>query len=385
MRLDSIALNSLRRRKGKLFFLLLGMVIAMGTVVTMYSITTAMNMELADTFDEIGANIMVVPKSDALSLSYGGVNIPAGGGQEAVLTNDDIIKINTIPNKDNIAYVAPKLLGLTKYKDEDVMVVGVDFPYELKLKKWWTYQGEKPFKVDHLLVGSKVAAKFGLKPGNTVRLKDKDFKVAAVLDEQGTEEDGLIFMHLLSAQELLNKPNQLSFIEVAAYCTTCPIEQIIADIEDSLPYARVTALAEAVKARQQVIDRFTNFSYAVSIVVVLIGALVVMLTMMSSVSERTAEIGIYRAMGFRKSNIFEIILTEAGVIGLGGGILGYVLGILAAKALAPAIAQMQINIEWDPLIGVTVVFIATIVGLLASAYPAAQAARLDPVEALQYI
>ncbi|WP_366923599.1 FtsX-like permease family protein [Metallumcola ferriviriculae] len=385
MRLDSIAINSLKRRKVKMAFLLLGMVVAMGTVVTMYSITTAMNQELANTFDEIGANIMVMPKNDDLSLSYGGVNIPAGNGEGSMLTNNDIIKINTIPNRDNIAFVAPKILGLAEFNGQDLMLVGVDFPYELKLKKWWQYRGEKPVAVDHLLLGSTVAKKYGKDPGDSMEIKGRKFKVAAVLEPQGTEEDGLVFMHLLTAQDLLGKKNKLSFIEVAAYCTTCPIDQITTDIEKSVPGARATALAESVRARQQVIDRFTNFSFAVSLVVVLIGALVVMLTMMSSVSERTAEIGIYRAMGFRKSNIFEIILTEAGVIGIVGGVLGYVVGILAAKLLAPGIAQMQISIPWNPLIGVTVVLIATAVGILASAYPAIQAAKLDPVEALQYI
>ncbi len=385
MRLDSIAINSLRRRKVKMVFMLLGMVIAMATVVTLFSITTAMNSELADTFDEIGANIMVTPKSDNLSLSYGGVSIPASTEQPAMLTNNDIIKINTIPNKDNIAFVAPKVLGLTEFQGNSLMLVGVDFPYELKLKKWWTYQGDKPGAVDDLLLGNKVAREFDKIPGDNMIIKGKEFKVAAVLDEQGTEEDGLIFANLLTAQDLLNKKNQLSFIEVAAYCTTCPIEQIISEIETGVPNAKVTALAEAVRTRQQIIDRFTNFSYAVSLVVLLIGALVVMLTMMSSVSERTSEIGVYRAMGFRRSNIFEIILTEAGIIGLVGGLLGYIVGILLAKTLAPTIAQMAITIPWNPLMGVTVVFVATVVGLLSSAYPAVQAAKLDPAEALRHI
>ncbi|MBO8168593.1 MAG: ABC transporter permease [Thermoanaerobacteraceae bacterium] len=385
MRLDSIAINSLKRRKSKMLFMILGMILATATVVILYSITTAMNRELAETFDEIGANIIVMPKSDGMSLSYGGVSIPAAGSKEVMLTNDDIIKINTIPNRDNIAYVAPKVLGLTRYQGKKITVVGVDFPYELKLKKWWQFWGEKPVAVTDLLLGSRVAAMFNKQPGDVINIGGTEFQVAAVLEEQGTEEDGLVFMHLLKAQELLDKENELSFIEVAAYCTTCPIEDIIADIENSLPHARVTALAEVVKARQQVIDRFTNFTYAVSLIVVLIGALVVMMTMMSSVSERTAEIGVYQAMGYRKGNIFEIILTEAMIIGLIGGTLGYVVGIAAAKSLAPAITNMQLTIPWNPLIGVSVVFMAVVVGVLSSAYPAVLAAKLDPVEALRYI
>ncbi|KKM11274.1 ABC transporter permease [Clostridiales bacterium PH28_bin88] len=383
MRLDSIAMNSLRRRKVKMLFLVLGIVVAMGTVVTLYSITTAMNRELADTFDEIGANIMIVPKEDD-TFSYGGVTLPGAGGG-AALANDDIIAINTIKNRENIALVAPKLLGLLEYQQDKLMVVGVDFPYELKLKRWWQWQGNKPTAVDDLLIGAHVAENYGLKPGDLMRLQGRQFKVAAVLAEQGTEEDGLVFMHLLKAQELTGQSNRLSFIEVAAYCTTCPIEEIVRQITEKLPHARVTALAEAVKARQEVIDRFTGFTYAVSAVIVLIGALVVMLTMMSSVTERTREIGIYRAMGYRRSHVFEIVLTEAVIVGLVGGVLGYLLGMLAAQALGPGIAQMKISIPWNPLLGGVVVIAATGLGVLASAYPATQAAKLDPAEALRFI
>lgn len=368
-----------------MFFLLLSIVVAMVTVVTLYSITSGMNRELADTFDEIGANIMVVPKTDDLAISYGGVSIPHAGQAENGLTVNDIIAINTIENRENIAYVAPKLLGLAEYDGKKLMVVGVDFPYELKLKKWWTYQGQKPTAVDDLLIGSQVARALGLSPGDRLGLEGQTFSVAAVLDEQGTEEDGLVFMNLLTAQTMLGKEGEVSFIEVAAYCTTCPIQEIIRQIREKIPHARVTALAEAVKARQEVIDKFTYFAYALSTVVIAIGMLVVMLTMLSWVNQRTREIGIYRALGFRRSNIYEIILTEAAMVGLVGGLAGYITGILAARALGPAIAQMQVQIPWNPVLGLIAILLGVAVAIMASAYPAAQAAKLDPAEALRFI
>ncbi|MHB1125831.1 MAG: ABC transporter permease [Bacillota bacterium] len=385
MRLDSIAIQSLRRRKAKMLFLILGMVIAMGTVVTLYSVTTAMNREMADTFDEIGPNIMVVPKGDDQAFSYGGVVIPGVTGSTKPLMNDDIISINTIKNRDNIAFVAPKLLGLIQYQGDNLTVVGVDFPYEMQLKTWWRYDGKKPFKQEDLLLGSRVAQRYGLQPGDQIKMEGQALQVAAVLEPQGTEEDGLVFMTLLTAQKLMGKENQLSFIEVAAYCTTCPIEEIVRQIGENIPNAKVTALAEAVKARQETIDRFTDFAYAVSVVVVLAGALVILLTMMASVNERTREIGIYRAIGFRKSHIYEIFLTEAGIIGIVGGILGYVAGMMVTRTVGPVMAQMQIQIDWNPLVAGSTILIAAAVGLLSSAYPATQAANLDPAEALRFI
>ncbi len=382
MRLDSIALKNLGRRKAKLVFLLLGITMAIGTVVTMYSIITTMNVKLADTFDEIGANIIVVPK-DEDTFTYGGFILP--GTRESGLKNDDVIAINTIPNRENIATVSPKALGLMEIKGQRVMAVGVDFPSELRLKRWWTWIGEQPNKMEDLLVGSRAARTLGLQPGDTINVGEQTLVVRAVLAEQGTEEDGLVFANLLAVQQMTGRVGVLDMIEVAAYCTTCPVEEIARQIGESIPAAKVTPLAEAVRARRDVVDKFTSFAIGVSAVVGLIGFLVVMLTMLSSVTERTREIGIYRAIGYRRSHIYEIVLTEATLVGLLGGLLGYAGGTLAARLAGPGIAGMAINIPWNPWLGAIVIIGGVLVALAASAYPSRQAANLDPAEALRFI
>jgi putative ABC transport system permease protein len=332
MRVDSIALSSIRRRKWKMAFIVMGIVLAVGTVVALYSTTTTMQVELADRFDEIGANIMVVPKTDDLVLSYGGLTISGAGGDKAYLEYEDsVIKINNIKNAPSIATVAPKLLASLTVADRETVVVGVDFPFELRLKPWWSFDGNRPRGVDHVLLGADVANLLDLKPGDDIIVAEETFQVTAVLAPLGNEEDGLIFMQLLTVQRLSGLEDKVSLIEVAAYCTTCPIEEIVEDINHDLPAAVATAISEAVKARYEVIDSFARFAAAVAAVVVLIGSLVVTITMMSSVNERTREIGIFRSIGFRKSAIIEIVLTEALILGVMGGVLGYIVGILGAK------------------------------------------------------
>ena len=84
MRLKDISINNLRRRKGKVFFLILGLTIGITTVVTLISVTRMMNEDIANKLDEFGANILIIPRSDDLSLSYGGMNI--GGGSNVSQT-----------------------------------------------------------------------------------------------------------------------------------------------------------------------------------------------------------------------------------------------------------------------------------------------------------
>ncbi|MBS4025571.1 MAG: ABC transporter permease [Clostridia bacterium] len=386
MRVDSIALSSIRRRKWKMAFIVMGIVLAVGTVVALYSTTTTMQVELADRFDEIGANIMVVPKTDDLVLSYGGLTISGAGGDKAYLEYEDsVIKINNIKNAPSIATVAPKLLASLTVADRETVVVGVDFPFELRLKPWWSFDGNRPRGVDHVLLGADVANLLDLKPGDDIIVAEETFQVTAVLAPLGNEEDGLIFMQLLTVQRLSGLEDKVSLIEVAAYCTTCPIEEIVEDINHDLPAAVATAISEAVKARYEVIDSFARFAAAVAAVVVLIGSLVVTITMMSSVNERTREIGIFRSIGFRKSAIIEIVLTEALILGVMGGVLGYIVGILGAKWLAPTMAEMELAIQWNLMVGGLAVVGAIVLGIAASAYPALKAANLDPVEALRHI
>jgi len=119
--------------------------------------------------------------------------------------------------------------------------------------------------------------------------------------------------------------------EVAALCTACPIEDMVTQISEKLPGAKVMAIQQVVKGRMETLHHFKKFSYGVSAVVILIGGLVVLVTMMGSVKERTEEIGIFRAIGFRKSHIMRIILLEALIVSSIAGIFGYFIGFGATK------------------------------------------------------
>lgn len=382
MRLDTLAWLGLKRRKARTLCLLSTLAVTVGTLLFLYVVATAMNLELADAFDAIGANIMVFP-AGSQGLSYGGVT--AASGTQSYLANDDVIAINNIPDQENVAYVAPKVIGVAPVGSQQVLLVGVDFPAELALKKWWRFSGAKPVAVDDLLVGTKVAAQFGLTPGESFTIKDREFRVAGVLAPQGNEDDEAIFAQLLAAQEVLDRPGRLSLIEVAAYCTTCPIEQIMAQIGEKLPGARVTALAEVVQARQAVVGGFNRLAVAVGVTVAVVGSLVVLLLVMASIRERTREIGLYRAMGYRRAHILEIILTEVLLVGLAGGVLAYLGGTWLAGWLGPEIAGLSLEVNWNLLLGSITVLITAGLGVLAGAYPAVQAARLDPARALRFI
>jgi putative ABC transport system permease protein len=176
-------------------------------------------------------------------------------------------------------------------------------------------------------------------------------------------------------------------VEVAALCKDCPIEDMVHQIAEALPGAKVMAIQQVVKSRMEMLAQFTHFSYGISAVILFIGGLVVLVTMMGSVRERTDEIGIFRAIGFRRSHIMRIVFLEAAIVSGAAGVLGYLIGFGGATA---ALALGSGNehghaaqVPFSPELAAGAVALALALGLLASAYPAAVAARMDPNDALR--
>ncbi|MCJ7686133.1 MAG: FtsX-like permease family protein, partial [Desulfobacteraceae bacterium] len=222
--------------------------------------------------------------------------------------------------------------------------------------------------------------------GSPVTIKGRQLIVSGVLKPTGSQDDQLIFMPLKTAQAILNKEGLVSMAEVAALCKDCPIDAMVKQISDVVPGAKVMAIQQVVKGRMETLAQFKKFSYGVSIVVVLVGSLVVLVTMMGSVRERTQEIGIFRAIGFRKSHVFKIVLLEAGFISAAAGILGYWAGFAVTKGAIHLFSESG-GISIQPsfeLIGGSFV-LAVLVGLIASVYPAYLASSMDPNQALNAI
>jgi putative ABC transport system permease protein len=384
MRLQDISIGNLRRRKTKMFFLILGLVIAVSTVVTLVTVSRAMNADIATKLDEFGANILIVPKSDDLSLTYGGMSVSGVSFDTRDLHEDDVARIRTIKNRENISIIAPKLLNAAKVQKKDVLVVGVDFGVEVRLKKWWSIVGKKPEANQDALIGAEAKNKLQLRLNQGFELNGETFTVAGILEPTGSQDDGIIFIGLKEAQRLFGKTEQISLIELAALCYDCPIEEIVRQTSEKLPGAKVMAIRQTIESKMEAMHRFEHFSLGISIVVLFVGALIVFTNMTASVNERTREIGVFRAIGFRQTHIMKIILTEALIISFVAGIAGYFVGYGTSK-IATTILTMNggLSISVNYLLLGFSILLAVVIGLASSIYPAYKASRMDPTVALR--
>ena len=385
MKLLDISLNNLRRKKGRTFFLVSGLAIGIGAAVAMTSVGDAMNREVMHALDEFGANILVLPASEGLPLSYGGLTVSAvnTGGRE--LTMLDVDRIRTIKNKENISTIAPKLLVQTEVKGTRVLVAGVDFKAEQRLKKWWRVaSGMNPAASGEALIGKDAALKLHLAPGDSIAIGRGNLRVSGVLDNTGSQDDGLIFTDIAWVQKQFNKGNAVSMIELSALCSGCPIEDITNQVNAVLPGARAVAVKETVEVKMQAMHYFHKFSIGISALLLIVAGMIIFFAMTASVKERVQEIGLFRAIGFRTGHIIQVLLTEAFIVSLLAGIIGYAIGIVSPRFVAPYLmSAYNLTFAFDPLLAAGSIVASVVVGLLASIYPAVRAGQLDPVEALK--
>ena len=388
MKLRDVAVIGLMRQKGKKAFVLLAMALGCATVVSLFSFVDTQRKAIETQFDEYGANIIILPKSDNLGLSYGGVNVSGVVANLEEIRLSDVEKIREIPNRANIRAVSPKLLGAVEVKNKEdflsqVLLVGVFFDEELSIKSWWEITGKAPTRPDEVLTGAEVTDRIGVVPGDIILVNGRELTVSGVLGPTGSQDDNIVFADFHVVSSFLDKNNVVSLVEVSALCSDCPIEVITEQISSILPNANIKEVRQVMQQKMQTVEQFGKFALTVTMVIVAIGAVLIFSSMMGAVAERRQEIGVFRAVGYKRVHIATIILTEALILSAAAALLGTLSGLIISRAMLPAL----LNISGDTvlinplLIGVSIPGVI-LVGMAATLYPALKAAKIDPVIAI---
>lgn len=283
----------------------------------------------------------------------------------------------------DVEAVSGVILTAMNTEQMPMLIVFGYHPREYAIRHFRIIRGEPLTARHQVIIGWKAAEQMGIDVGDTLRLLNSSFRVVGVYETGlGYEEIGAV-VSLREAQTLVGKPHQVMYYAIKLRDperAQAVRDRLAADFPE-LNIALTAESAETMSDFKTVQDMFGQISF----LAVLIGSLGMFNTMLMSVLERTREIGVLRALGWRKRRVLGLILREALTLGGIGGVLGIALGV-GLNALLPAVPGLYGTIEpiYTLQMFVQAMLAALVAGAAGGLYPAWRATRMRPVEALRY-
>ena len=395
-----MAVNALLANKLRSLLTMLGIIIGVGAVIAMVSIGMGVRTSVADSFASLGSNMLIIMPG---STNHGGVRGAAGSRKSLKYADAKAIESKI----KGVDYVSPTVSSSYQVVNGNLnwntSVEGVT-PELMQIRALKVENGSFISASDMnkrsrvAVIGPTVAANlFGAENpvGQNIRINNQPFKVIGITASKGQsigqDQDDVIYIPLTTAQERMlaithihsvniqvSSPEKMDQVQAEIENLLRQRHHIRAGMEDDFTVRNMTSLMESFTENTNMITLLLGSIASISL---LVGGIGIMNIMMVSVTERTREIGIRKALGATSSNVLMQFMIESMVIGIVGGVIGIASGILLSKAIG-AFGGLTTTVDILPVL-VSFSF-AVGIGLFFGIYPARKAARLDPIDALRY-
>ncbi len=382
---------------------ILGIVIGIGSVIALVSMGEASKRSVQSQIQSIGSNLLTVSPGSQTS---GGVRGAQGGA--TTLTNEDAEAIKTSAQITTVNNVSPEYSGRAQIiagrNNTNSQVVGVE-PAYAEVRKVTIASGSF-ITTQHVsrmtkvaVLGPSVAEDLfgeGVNPvGQTIKIDGKNFQIIGITKSKGgsgpSSQDDQVFVPLSTAQKQLFGASHLTSITLEA-----SNENVMTKAQNEVGYLllnrhklsdpaeadfRITSQEDLLETITSVTGTFTTLLSGVAAISLLVGGIGIMNIMLMSVTERTREIGLRKALGAKKKTIVQQFLIESIILTFTGGTIGVILGIAGFYVYAQTTGSAFVVTLQSVILAFTV---SVGIGILFGWYPANRAANLQPIEALKY-
>ncbi len=383
---------------------ILGIVIGISSVIAMVSIGQGAQSSIQSSIQSLGSNLVQV--TPGAQRTAGGFGVSSGRGASKTLTNDDVLAIGN--QIKNVTAVSPELTGryqvTAKGTNTNTTVVGVTSSYPI-VRNVQIDQGvfisdsnnnsANKVAVIGPTVSTDLFGEGAVAVGQSIRINKLEFKVIGVTKAKGgtgfQNQDDMIFVPLLSAQRYLSGGKYVTNVSVQAE-TSGVMATVQADITNLLlarhKISDITAADftvlnqnDLLSTVSSVTQTFTLLLAAIAGISLVVGGIGIMNMMLTTVTERTKEIGLRKAIGATKTDISKQFLVEALTLTIIGGVIGIFIGVTVSLGLT-ALGILQTSVS---IYSVFLAFgVSAVIGIIFGWYPARRASNLNPIEALRY-
>ncbi len=411
--------ESFRRQVRRKAFAVLAITLGMTITTAMVSVATDIGDKLNQELRTGSANLLITPAADNLDVNIGGVDLkPASDG--IFIHESDLIKLKKLFWKNNILGYAPFLSATQDFTlaghTLKAPLIGTYFAQPVQLETqnfvtgvrsvngFWKVEGAWPSDNSaDALAGASLAHREGIHIGDELEVNHSRLRITGMLTT-GAAEDEAIVAPLHFVQQVLNRPDAVSRVVVSALTkpedsfarqnpatlspaayerwSCSPYANSIADsISKVLPNVRVEQIRQVEQNQGTVLSRISGLMLLLTIASLLASALAVSAVMAATIMERRQEVGLMKSLGAGNGKVVSLFLTEAGILAIGGGVLGFVGGVMLAHRIGQSVFGSPITVP--PVVLAIVLFGALAITFLGSTGAIRKAMRFDPAVVLR--